>query len=66
MVNSKWTVRQFVDPLWLEAFDENVTGTEEFSDAQGYVIIEKIRDLGIYKIHIGAGTAGVDFESAVE
>jgi hypothetical protein len=66
MVNSKWTVRQFVDPLRLEAFDENITGTEEFSGPQRHVIIEKLRDLGIYKVHVGAATAGVDFESAVE
>src|SRR4029077_10128699 len=66
MVNSKWTVRQFVDPLRLEAFDENITRTEEFSGAQGYIIIEKIRDLGIYKIHIGAATARLDLQSTVE
>jgi len=33
MVNGKWTIRQFVDPLWLEAFNENVAGTEEFAGA---------------------------------
>ena len=66
MVDSKWTVRQFVDPLRLEAFDENITGTEEFSGAQSNVIIEKIRDLGIHKVHIGAATAGLDFQPAVE
>src|SRR5262249_20073336 len=66
MINGKWTVRQFVDPLRLETFDENITGAEEFSDAQSHVIIEKIRDLGIYQVHVGAAAAGVDFESAVE
>jgi hypothetical protein len=43
------------------ALDENITGTEEFPGPQSHVIIEKIRDLGIYKVHVGAATAGVDF-----
>ena len=39
MVDTDGAIRQFVDPLRLEAFDKNVTGTKEFSDAQGNVII---------------------------
>src|SRR6266513_1663234 len=66
MVNTNWSVGQFVDPLRLEPFDENITWTEEFSGAQGYVIIEEIRDLGIHEVHIGAATAGLDLEPAVE
>src|ERR1700730_4208489 len=66
MVNTKRAVRQFVDPLRLEAFDKDVTGTEEFSDAESYVIVKKIRDLGIHKVHIGAAATWFDFEPAVE
>ena len=66
MVDTNRSVRQFVDPLRLEAFDKNVTWTEEFSCAEGYVIVKKIRDLGIHKVHIGAATTGLDLEPAVE
>ena len=66
MVNRKRPVRQFVDPLRLEAFDEDVTGTKEFSDAEGYVIVEKIRDLGIHKVHISAAPTGLDLQPAFE
>src|SRR5262249_57317864 len=66
MVNTKGAVRQFVNPLRLEALDENITRTEEFSRAQGYIIIAKIRELGIYKVHIGAATTRLDLQPAVE
>ena len=66
MVNTDRAIGQFVDPLRLEAFNKNITRAKKFSNTQGYVIIEKIRDLGIHEIHIGAATAGLDLEPAVE
>ena len=66
MVDTNRSVRQFVDLLRLEAFDENITRTEEFSGAEGDVIVKKIRDLGVYKVHVGAATTGLDLQPAVE
>ena len=66
MVNSKRTVGQFVDPLRLESFDENITRTEEFSGAQGYVIVKQIGELRVHEIHIGAAATGLDLEPALE
>ena len=66
MIYTKGPIRQFVDPLRLKAFHENIARTEEFSYAQDYIIIEKIRNLGIYKIHICAAAAGLDLQSAIE
>src|SRR6266513_4587089 len=66
MVNTDRAIGQSVDPLRLEPFDKNITRTKKFSDTQGYVIIEQIRDLGIHKVHIGAATARLDLESPVE
>src|SRR5258708_26998225 len=50
MVNTKGAVRQFVDPLRLEAFDENITRTEKFSDSHCYIIVQEIRELGVDKV----------------
>jgi hypothetical protein len=52
--------------LRLEAFDKNITGTEEFSDAQCHIIVEEIRELGVHKVYIGAAAAGLDLQPAVE
>src|ERR1700746_3453071 len=66
MVNSYRAVGQFVNPLRLEAFDENIAGTEEFSDTNYHVVVEEIRQLGVHKINIGAAAAGLDLQPAVE
>ena len=66
MVNSKRAVGQFIDPLRLEALDENITRTEEFSDAQGYVVVEQICELRVHEIHVGPASTGFDLEPALE
>ena len=66
MVNTYRAVRQFVNPLRLEALHENVTGTEEFSDAQRHIIVEEIRDLGVHQVYIRATATRLDLEPAVK
>ena len=47
-------------------FDENIARTEEFPDTQSHIVVEKIRQLGVDKVHIGAAATGLDLQATVE